>query len=96
MVAPPYLEEGQSTTRPLQFSNGHTMFDERQECTTLYIMAKDNKLWDVIHDRPHVPAKEVKNVEIIRLVAKTRREYNEEDVRRLEIISRLRSYWFVG
>ncbi|KAM3216412.1 hypothetical protein P3L10_025853 [Capsicum annuum] len=70
MIAPPYLEEEQSTTRPRRFNGQYyewwktRMFD--------FIMAEDSELMNVILDGPHVPVKEVKEGEITKLIAKTR------------------------
>lgn len=46
-------------------------------------MAKDSELWDMILYGLHVSEREIKEGQITRLVAKTRREYNEEDNKKI-------------
>ena len=49
-----------------------------------YLMAMDNKLWDIMLDGLFIPTTKVKDSEITRVVLKTRQQYNEEDKKKIE------------
>ena len=82
MVAPPSMEEGQSTTRPPHY-NGQ-FYGRWKMHMHDYINAEDTELWDVILDEPYIPTKEVKDGELTTTVVKTRKEYNEMDRKKIE------------
>ncbi|XP_047268124.1 uncharacterized protein LOC107871863 [Capsicum annuum] len=47
-------------------------------------MAKDSELMDIILDGPHVPVKKVKEGDVTKMVIKSRREFNEEDRKKIK------------
>lgn len=49
-----------------------------------FIMAENSELMNVILHDPHVPMRELKEEEVTRLVPKNRREYNEDDCKKIE------------
>ncbi|KAF3623007.1 hypothetical protein FXO38_30972 [Capsicum annuum] len=82
MTTPPNLEEAQSTISPPKFNGQYygwwktMMFD--------FIMTKDSELMDIILYGPHVPVREVKEGDVTRMVVKRRREFNDEDRKKVE------------
>ena len=49
-----------------------------------YLMAMDNKLWDIMLDGLFIPTTKVKDSEITRVVLKTRQQYNEVEKKKIE------------
>ncbi|XP_049366103.1 uncharacterized protein LOC125830957 [Solanum verrucosum] len=82
MAAPPSLEEGQSTTRPPCF-NGQ-FYGWWKTRMNDYINAEDTELCDVVLDGPYIPTKEVVDGELTKVITKTRREYNEDNMKKIE------------
>ncbi|XP_015158487.1 uncharacterized protein [Solanum tuberosum] len=82
MAAPLNMEEGQSSTRPPRFNGQYYGWWKNR--IPDYINAEDTELWDVIHDGPYIPTKEVKDGELTTTVVKPRKEYNEMDRKKIE------------
>ncbi|XP_015159851.1 uncharacterized protein [Solanum tuberosum] len=82
MVAPPSMEEGQSTTRPPHY-NGQ-FYGRWKMHMHDYINAEDTELWDVILDGPYIPTKDVVDGELTKVIPKTRRKYNEAKRKKIE------------
>ncbi|KAH0689139.1 hypothetical protein KY289_016497 [Solanum tuberosum] len=82
MAAPPNMEEGQSSTRPLRFNGQYYGWWKNRMHD--YINAEDSELWDIILDGPYVPIKEVKDGELTTTVVKTRKDYNEAYRKKIE------------
>uniref|UniRef100_A0A0V0IPX0 Putative ovule protein n=1 Tax=Solanum chacoense TaxID=4108 RepID=A0A0V0IPX0_SOLCH len=49
-----------------------------------YLMAEDNKLWDIVLDGPFIPTTEVNDGEITKVVPKTCQQYTEADRKKIE------------
>ncbi|XP_049405388.1 uncharacterized protein LOC125868860 [Solanum stenotomum] len=49
-----------------------------------YINAEDIELWDIILDGPYIPTKEMKDGELTTTVVKTKKDYNEADMKKIE------------
>nr|XP_009773623.1 PREDICTED: uncharacterized protein LOC104223820 [Nicotiana sylvestris] len=80
MVAPPNIEEGQSTYKPSRFNGQYYGWWKTRMHD--FIMAEDSELWDIICDGPHVPMKKVE--ETGPMVPKDRKEYNDIDRKAIE------------
>ncbi|XP_070034819.1 uncharacterized protein [Nicotiana tomentosiformis] len=80
MAAPPNFEEGQSTYRPPRFNGQY--YGWRKTRMHDFIMAEDSELWDVICNGLFVPMKTVD--EGTATVLKTRKEYNDADIKAIE------------
>ncbi|XP_009763528.1 uncharacterized protein [Nicotiana sylvestris] len=80
MVAPPNIEEGQSTYRPPRFNGQYYGWWKTRMHD--FIMAKDSELWDVICDRPFLPTKNHGDPQVA--IPKTRKEFNDADRKAIE------------
>ncbi|KAH0688878.1 hypothetical protein KY289_016236 [Solanum tuberosum] len=82
MAAPLNLEEGQLSTRPPCFNGQFYIWWKTRMHD--FLMAEDRELWDSVLDRPFMPTTEVKYVENIKVVPKTRQQYNEADRKKIK------------
>ncbi|XP_069148130.1 MAR-binding filament-like protein 1 [Solanum lycopersicum] len=82
MAAPLNLEEGQSSTRPPRFHEHFYIWWKFRMHD--FLMAEDNKLWDIVLDGPFIPMIEENDGEKTSLVPKPRQNYDEADRKKIE------------
>ncbi|XP_075079879.1 uncharacterized protein LOC142165163 [Nicotiana tabacum] len=80
MAIPPNFEEGQSTYRPPRFNGQYYGWWKTRMHD--FIMAEDYELWDVICVSPYIPTK--KTGDPLVMTPKTRKEYNDADMKVVE------------
>ncbi|WMV18761.1 hypothetical protein MTR67_012146 [Solanum verrucosum] len=82
MTASLNLEEGKTSTSPPHFNGQFYSWWKTQMHD--FLILKDNELWDIVLDGPHIPTMDVKDREVIRVVPKTRQQYNDTYRRKIE------------
>lgn len=93
MTVPLSFEEGQSTTRPPRF-NGKILWMVEDAHTWLHKCWR-HWVWDVILNGPYIPTKGVVEVELSKVIPKTRREYNEASWKKIVWTMKKISCWYV-